>query len=985
MSRLMGSSEAKGSVDCGTNPVQSLTEMFVGMVQMGRIKRGQCPALRPVFLKPHGVVDGTFRIKPDLPANLRVGIFAGNEYRAWARFSSDTLPSINDYKTTVGAGIKLFGVPGKKIFGQEDDTTFDFILQNHDVFFVDTAKDMCEFTKAGVVDGDYDSYLRDHPKTAAILHAMAKPVGSVLASPYWSLMAFSFGGEQYVKYKLEPTISVPTPETGPADPTYLAADLAKRLAENAVSFRFMVQLRTDPATMPLDESTVAWDEKASPPIHVANLILHKQDVNARGQAQYGENLAWNIWRVTAEHTPQGSIADARRVVYSASSELRRGVNGVPDGEPERAKDADNNPPCADTTVVRAAIHPAIGIARIGDSEKEFFVGPEVLEPLPEPPNFYRDPTGALKRQAARFAIYGYNAAGQVVSELTANNANVKWTVHLANKKAQWYQFQAALDIPDAINMSVPRRNPDIPIARRGELAIDPGPRSISGASVSGGPEHTFDTGAFKTTIVPLGEIQTDDAGRLLVLGGHGKSASPSNAPVYNPNDPNSFNNADDWYDDISDGPVTAEVSIAGHSVPVEPAWVAVAPPNYAPDIIDWRTMYDLLVDTYVGIGWMKIPDKVSFTANVLPVLKRLSNLQWVNKGFAAMFGAEGPMNFENPAFIAKLAVTGDTYKELRQTLLNAFRPENTTSSDRRTWPWIYGDAFGSFSANSPLNNLALPDLQAYYLQHWVAGDFVNDWNPNATPPRTIDQVPLQERPATLDAAALHFCLADAFHPGCELTWPMRHPTMYTAPFRIRHRPPNEQEPDYGPQLNAQNVEQINGPLYAQGPGDITRWMAIPWQGDTAFCRSGYDPSYDPYLPTFWSARVPNQVLTEEDYQIVVDTAQPLATRLAAFNRRLQWLRALRGTVAQQMMQMIAEFGKLGVVEARSGIKDDPIFPETMYVETVSVERLHALRVAAAKFIVEEPTTSHEKRLREAGWESEEQLAEFRSVRVRNRE
>lgn len=114
MSRLMGSSEAKGSVDCGTNPVQSLTEMFVGMVQMGRIKRGQCPALRPVFLKPHGVVDGTFRIKPDLPANLRVGIFAGNEYRAWARFSSDTLPSINDYKTTVGYRNQAIRCSGEK-------------------------------------------------------------------------------------------------------------------------------------------------------------------------------------------------------------------------------------------------------------------------------------------------------------------------------------------------------------------------------------------------------------------------------------------------------------------------------------------------------------------------------------------------------------------------------------------------------------------------------------------------------------------------------------------------------------------------------------------------------------------------------------------------------------------------------------------------------------------------------------------------------
>jgi anthranilate phosphoribosyltransferase len=47
-------------------------------------------------------------------------------------------------------------------------------------------------------------------------------------------------------------------------------------------------------------------------------------------------------------------------------------------------------------------------------------------------------------------------------------------------------------------------------------------------------------------------------------------------------------------------------------------------------------------------------------------------------------------------------------------------------------------------------------------------------------------VPLGEQPAMLDRAALEFCLADAFHPGCEITWPIRHTTMFMAPFRIRH-------------------------------------------------------------------------------------------------------------------------------------------------------------------------------------------------------
>jgi hypothetical protein len=977
-------------VDCGADPVGSLVEMFVGVVQAGRIAKGQCPALRPVFLKPHGVAHGEFRIRADLPDDLRAGLFAGRAYPAWVRFSSDTLPTRNDYKSTLGIGIKLFDAPVPKIFGATGDSTFDFILQNFDVFFVDTAGDMCAFTKAGVIDGDYGPYLRDHPRTARLLDEMAKSVGSVLATPYWSGVPFAFGAGRFVKYKLEPTIEVPPPDAGPADPTYLAADLKARLAAGPASFRFLVQFRTDPEAMPLDRATVRWEESLSPPVHVADLILPQQDVTARGQAPYGENLSLNIWRVTKEHEPQGSIADARRAVYAASARLRRDVNGIPDGEPHMPKPAMKPAPCVDDVVVRAAISPGIGIARIGNSKTEFYLAPEVTDPSPRPPEYYRDVTGALKREAARFRVYGYNAAGQVVRELTADNASIVWQAHLANRKAQWYQFQAALDIPSAVSMTVPLRNKDVPTALRGTLAIDPGPRSITGKSVSGGPQYGFDTGTFEGTQVALGEIRTDDAGRLIVLGGIGTSASPSGKPVYVPSDPNSFNNADGWYDDISDGPVDATVKIDGREVPVEGSWVVVAPPNYAPDIVDWRTLYDLLVDTYIQCGWMKMPAKTSFSNDVLPYLQRLSNLQWVNKGFAAIYGKGCPMDFGDPDFVAKLArvptgigAAADPYGELRQAIFNSFRPSENPVCEPRLWPWIYGDAFGSFSGTDPDNYLPLPSVQEVMLRRWVAGDFLNDWDPAAKPPHAIEEVPLAGQPAMLDKAALHFCLADAFHPGCEVTWPMRHATLYEKPFRIRRRPPGQPEPDYGPKLDQQIALAPGGPLYAQGPGDISRWMALPWQGDTAFCRSGYEPEYDPYLPTFWAARVPNWVLTQEDYEIVMDAAQPREVRIQAFNNRENWLRAIKdGPAPVVMMRMIAEFGAMGIVVARPGIKDDPDFPPVFYVESLAGSGLHAHALKAAHLAVKlgRPLTRTER----AGWESEEQLREFRSIRVRHR-
>ncbi len=93
-------------------------------------------------------------------------------------------------------------------------------------------------------------------------------------------------------------------------------------------------------------------------------------------------------------------------------------------------------------------------------------------------------------------------------------------------------------------------------------------------------------------------------------------------------------------------------------------------------------------------------------------------------------------------------------------------------------------------------------------------------------------------------------------------------------------------PDYGDSCPGRPFA-ADGPLSTNGPGALTRWMAVPWQADSASCRSGYEPQIDPYLPTFWAARVPNHILTVEDYRTVMDTTQPRATRLAAFYTRLE--------------------------------------------------------------------------------------------------
>jgi hypothetical protein len=961
--------------------------MFVEEVQRARIEAGQCPARRPVFLRLHGVAHARFEIINTLQQDLQIGVFeAGKVYPTWVRFSSDLADGRPDLKSTVGIGIKLFDVPGEKVLGPDHHApTHDFLLQNFDVFFVDDAKDMCAFTRASL-DGHGDAWLDDHPRTKQILDEMAKQVPTVLGTELWSVIPFHYGTSRFCKYKLVPTRVPDGPVPDLDDPNYMAVDLAARLLNGEARFAFYVQLREDDESMPLDRATVAWPETPTNMIHVADLVIPQQDIRARGQSEYGETLAFNPWRTLDVHQPIGSIADARKIVYAASAALRRNVNGQPLAEPHTPRPTTSYPACKDVNIVRAAIYPPIGVARVGNSraadEQGFYIGPEV----PTPPDELntRDDTGAIKRQAARFRVYGYNAAGEVVRELTAANADIHWTVHVANRKAAWYQFEAALDLPETATMVNTRRNPKVRGAERARLVIDPGPRTIEGMNHSG-PAYQFDGGQFHGVEVPLGELRTDAAGRLLVLGGFGNSASPSGAPVFNPAVGTSFNNADDWFDDISDGPVTARVTIAGREVSVTPAWVVVGPPNFAPDLVGIRTTYDLLWELYITTGEIPYPRRVSFAEHILPTLERLSTHQWLNAGFAAMFGAGQPFDFANPRLLERLAQAPikladggvvDPWAELRQVVFNGFRAPGQAVTDPRPWPWLYGDTFGLGPSLTPDANFTLTPVRARLFQQWVDGDF-DGGLPTQAPARSLAAVPLAKQPDVLTKAALDFCLADAFHPGAELTWPLRHPSMYSEPFRIRHRPADQPESNYGPQLTQAIALRPGGPLYAQGPGDLTRWMALPWQGDTAYCRSGYDLDYDPYLPTFWPARVPNQVLTQVDYEIVIDTKRELPERLAAFNNRESWVRFLRGTPPEQMQQMIDNFGKQGILEVRRWDPDDPQFPELMLVETLPPE-LHAKMLADAAAV---PSHTRQKtRLEKAGWESHEQMKAFRAIR-----
>lgn len=577
---------------------------------------------------------------------------------------------------------------------------------------------------------------------------------------------------------------------------------------------------------------------------------------------------------------------------------------------------------SDGEITSAAIHPAIGIARIGNSTRDYYLGVEVPGTVPLAPDGFKDASGAIKRQAARFRIYGLDRNRRVVRELTSEEAEITWRAHLTNAKAAWYDFNTALDIPEA--QPTQRRNATYAGAARDALIIDPGVRAISG--LCRGPV-VFDRGSFFGIPVPLGELRTDESGRLLVLGGSGQSFSPFGARL------TTFANNDGWCDDASDGPVTATVRLGRRMLPVTPAWVIVGPPNYGPALATgYRTLYDVMTQTMVDLGLLSPPTRVSFLSDIYPLFDRLSQLQWVNHGMLDRYGWQSPEDFLDPGVVARLANPSPENEPYRRGLFDRFRNPDYATMQPDALPPLYGDAV-AIPANSPRDWLAVTAVQYANLAQWADGDFVNDLASADPSGDRFEGLPIEAQPMALDRAALEACLGDAFHPGCEATWPMRIGSMYSGLFRLRHR--KEPEPDYGDVLTPEQALARNGPLDGCVPGSITRWLAVPWQTDSASCRSGYEPQIDPYLPTFWAARVPNHVLTQQSYETVRDLGLPLAVRQQAFNTRAAFFRDIdQPTNEQTLERMVEKWFRLGLVEERPGPGDDA-FPTAMRVESES--------------------------------------------------
>lgn len=587
-----------------------------------------------------------------------------------------------------------------------------------------------------------------------------------------------------------------------------------------------------------------------------------------------------------------------------------------------------NKPIDPARIRELRVLPPLGLARVGNCADpadpfadDYLISPETIGGPPfkldgSPAvtvDDYRGDDGAIRRHAARFRVYATLDDGSVTELVHADGIEIEWRVAVANLKAGWYDFENAMDLPADVAKNAGRRNRDMPVMPGGRRSLDivPQPRMISGSDCKGA-QYAFKDGQFFYQEVYLGELRTDAEGRLLILGGRGLSGSypPNRRPI-------TFANNEGWHDDVSDGPVHATVRFPdGTTKEAEPGFVAVTPPNYGPGITGLVTMDDAVREVFMDEGWLPRPASTSFTQDIWPIFKRLTDMQWVNQGLFMVHGHQGPLDVGTAEVLARLRDARPAGAAWRQRIFSTFREaQDIKAPDIGQLPQIYGDAEAEVADPACLSVTA---TQYGHLTRWAAGDFVDDWQGEPALP-DFGSLTSAQQVEHLERAALHDCLGGPFHPGIELTWTMRIPHVWQGAYRLNVLPgdgPARQ--DFGDTLTPAVCTGKGGPYDGLAAGALTRFMGVPWQTDGASCNSAadYSPSTFLSMPSFWGARVPDQVLSSESFDRVVKNAGAGQPGQAGkyFALRSDWLRDVRKTSYYgRIKSMIEEWHKLGMV------------------------------------------------------------------------
>jgi hypothetical protein len=315
----------------------------VGGRIVSALKNNYPPGVRPMrrdaHAKHHGCVKAIFQVhNQGLPPELRVGVFAKNRvFPAWIRFSNaSTDIQMDRFTDGRGMAIKLMGVANSKILPDEkDEKTQDFVLANTPVFPLDTPAEYLSISSEGgkTVFHLFKYYLTHPAKIFVLAPLLFQTVSNPLSIRYWSITPYALGPAA-VKYSAIPCSMEDRAKIDKTHENYLREAMAATLHTSEVCFQFMVQLQNNAEKMPIELPTVNWDEKRSPFISVATILIFSQTFESEAQMEFCENISFTPWHSLPEHRPLGGLNRARKGIYQTISTLRHKANNAPRVEPE---------------------------------------------------------------------------------------------------------------------------------------------------------------------------------------------------------------------------------------------------------------------------------------------------------------------------------------------------------------------------------------------------------------------------------------------------------------------------------------------------------------------------------------------------------------------------------------------------------------------------------------------------------------------------
>ena len=304
---------------------------------------GQGDMRRDAHPKHHGALRAELVVEPNLPPALAVGVFRSpRSYPAWVRFSNGSGTVQADHlRDGRGIAIKLMDVDGPKLMGDEARTQ-DFLFINHDVFAVKDASDYVELFRIIERDGAPTKFFLSanpfkwHLKELANANKIRVQVSNMLTLRYFTMTPYLMG-DTPAKFSMRPQVLANTGAPPNSAPDYLRHVMAEQLGRESVGFDFMVQLQTDPHSMPVEDPRIRWEPARAPWRKVATLRIPTQTFDSPAQLQFAEDLSYSPWHSVLEHQPLGGVNRCRRIIYRAVSEFRHEANGRQAVEPSGAE------------------------------------------------------------------------------------------------------------------------------------------------------------------------------------------------------------------------------------------------------------------------------------------------------------------------------------------------------------------------------------------------------------------------------------------------------------------------------------------------------------------------------------------------------------------------------------------------------------------------------------------------------------------------